>query len=386
VVRSELAFAPRYNAQMHTSAVLLFSLLVAGASRTAGVPVARPCTGISLAATDGSQIVARTVEWALGDAQHDRLAVVPRGKRFQSLVPEGATGFAWTGQHGFATITAYGTDYGPDALNERGLYVGMYYFPGFADYAPWDPAQASRSCSVGDFQQWLLSSFSSVAQVREHLNDLRVVYVADERFGGAPLPFHWKIADSTGACIVVEIVEGGRVEVFDAFRGVITNSPGYDWHLTNLRNYLGLAPGSVEALRIDGREFAPLGGGVGLRGLPGDFTPPSRFVRAAVLSSCVRPLADGEDAVFEAFRLLDSFNIPVGATAPGAQLPRDIPSATQITVVCDLTRRALYFHTMHNRQVRKLDLAKIDFAKVPQQAIEDPLRRQAVVELEVRAR
>jgi len=36
--------------------------------------------------------------------------------------------------------------------------------------------------------------------------------------------------------------------------------------------------------------------------------------------------------------------------------------------------------------VRKLDLAKIDFANVPQQAIEDPLRRQVVVELEVRAR
>ena len=365
---------------------LLLPLLLSSAPRSAALAPVRPCTGLSLTAADGSQIVARTVEWALSDARHDRLSIVPRGKRFQALTPEGPTGFAWTGQHGFVTITGYGTDYGPDALNERGLYVGMYYFPGFADYAPWDAAQATRSCSVGDFQQWLLSSFASVAEVREHLNDVRVVYVEDARFGGAQLPFHWKIADPTGACVVIEIVDGGRVEVFDAFRGVITNSPGYDWHLTNLRNYLGLAPGAATPITIDGREFAPLGGGSGLRGLPGDFTPPSRFVRASVLSSCVRPLADGEDAVFEAFRLLDSFNIPVGATAAPAQLAADILSATQITVVSDLTNRALYFHTMHNRQVRKLDLAKIDFAQVPQQTLEDPLRRQTVVELEVRAR
>ena len=28
------------------------------------------------------------------------------------------------------------------------------------------------------------------------------------------------------------------MKIYDAVLGVITNSPTYDWHLTNLRNYL----------------------------------------------------------------------------------------------------------------------------------------------------
>lgn len=36
------------------------------------------CTGISLKAKDGGVVVARTVKWALGDAQHNKILVAPR--------------------------------------------------------------------------------------------------------------------------------------------------------------------------------------------------------------------------------------------------------------------------------------------------------------------
>jgi choloylglycine hydrolase len=340
------------------------------------------CTGISLTSADGGVVVARTVEWALGDAQHDRLMLFPRGKAFTGLTPGGSNGLQWHSRHGFVSITAYGQDYGPDGMNEAGLYVGMYYFPGFAAFSPYDPAQAGRSLSVGDFMQWMLSSFKTVAEVRSHLDEVRVVNVEDPRFGGAPLPFHWKIADVSGASIVVEIVEGGKVKMYESFLGVITNSPDYAWHLTNLRNYLGLTPEPRKPLTLGGVKLSPLGGGAGLLGLPGDFTPPSRFVRAAAFTASVRPLATAEDAVFESFRILDNFNIPVGATAAPAHVAKDISSATQITTVSDLKNRVLYFHTMDNRQVRKLDLSKIDFAKIQQHVLEDgAARTQAVREL-----
>lgn len=361
----------------------------AGSSEPSTTPPLPPrtCTGISLVASDGSRIVGRTVEWALGDAGHDRLLVVPRGESFRGLTPAGENGLAWRGRHGFVTLTAYGTDYGPDAVNEHGLYVGMYYFPGYAEAAPYDAGSAARSLSVGDFQRWLLSTWSTVAEVRAHLADVRVVDVADPRFGGAALPFHWKIADPTGACIVVEIVEGGTVRVFDAFLGVVTNAPGYDWHLTNLRNFVGLSTKPDEPLTVADRTGGPFGSGSGLLGLPGDFTPPSRFVRAAVLTATARQLPKAEDAVFEAFRILDGFNIPVGASAPPQAQAADICSATQITVVSDLTHRAIYFHTMHNREVRKVDLAKIDFATVPRQILTDgAVRTQVVREVQVAPR
>lgn len=346
----------------------------------------RACTGVSLVAADGAVIAARTVEWAAGDANHDTLILFPRAEQFTGLTPGGQNGLKWSGKYGFVSLTAYGQEYGPDGMNEAGLYVGMYYFPGCADFVAYDPAKADESLSVGDFMRWLLSSFKSVDEVRAKLSEVRVVNVDDPRFGGAALPFHWKIADPTGACVVVEIVAGGKVVVHDALMGVITNSPEYDWHLTNLRNYLGLSARPREGLTLEGVKLAPLGSGSGLLGLPGDFTPPSRFVRAVALTASVRPLAKAEDAVFEAFRLLDNFNIPAGATAGRGEIATDIRSATQITTASDLKNRIFYFHTMDNRQIQKLDLKKIDFSSIKKQVVrQGAVRRQEIHELEVTA-
>lgn len=340
------------------------------------------CTGISLQSQDQGVVAARTVEWALSDAQHYRMALFPRHQSYASLTPEGANGMKWTGQFGFVSMTAYGQNYGPDGLNEAGLYVGMYYLPGFAEYAEYDPSQKARSLSVGDFMQWMLSSFKTVAEVRANLDKIRVINVKDERFGGAALPFHWKIGDASGKSIIIELVNGGQMKVYEAFLGVITNSPTYDWHLTNLRNYLHLSPDARQPVAVGDLNLTPLGAGSGMLGLPGDYTPPSRFVRAAALTGSVRPLKTSTDAVFEAFRILDNFNIPLGATVPRNALPKDITSATQITTAADLKERKFYYHTMFNRDVRMIDLKKIDFGTLKAQIIDDDsTRRDTVREL-----
>ena len=41
------------------------------------------------------------------------------------------------------------------------------------------------------------------------------------------------VADRFGGRIVVEYIDG-ELTVFEAPLGVITNSPNYDWHMTNL--------------------------------------------------------------------------------------------------------------------------------------------------------
>lgn len=337
------------------------------------------CTGISLKSQDGGVVVARTVEWALGDAQHNQIAIFPRGKSYQGQTPDGLNGMAWTGKFGFVSVAAYGQPYGPDAMNEKGLYVGVYYFPGYADYEAYNKASANKSMSVGDFMQWILSSYQTVAEVKKNLKKVKVVNVVDPRFGGAPLPFHWKIADASGASIIIEIINGGEIKIYEPFKGVVTNSPTYDWHLTNLRNYINLRQGSANTLAIDNQSFAPFGSGSGLIGLPGDFTPPSRFVRAATLTASVRPLATSTDAVFEAFRILDSFNIPIGVTASKGKMANDIESATQITTSADLTNKKYYFHTMSNREIRVIDLSKINFATVKEQILDGDAGMKHVV-------
>ena len=64
------------------------------------------CTGISLDAANGASIVARTVEWALSDADHDTLVVFPRQHAFLAQTPEGLTGLSWKGKFGFLWLGA----------------------------------------------------------------------------------------------------------------------------------------------------------------------------------------------------------------------------------------------------------------------------------------
>ena len=100
-------------------------------------------------------------------------------------------------------------------------------------------------------------------------------------------------------------------------------------------------------------------------GLPGDFTPPSRFVRAVAWTQTARPLPNPDEAVYEVFRILDNFNLPLGS----AEGPDDehgdsegMRSSTIWTTAWDLPGKTLYFHTQHSRRVRMVDLKRIDFS------------------------
>lgn len=334
------------------------------------------CTGITLKSQDGGVIVARTVEWALNDAQHNQLLIVPRNKEFKAQTPLGYNGKNWKGKYGFVTLTAYGQPYGPDGLNEEGLYVGVYYLPGFAEYSVYDKDKTSKSMSVGDLMQWMLSSFKTVDEVIAHLNEVIVVSVENKDFGGADLPFHFKIVDTSGNSRIIEIVNKGEVKIYDPYLGVITNSPTYDWHIINQRNYLNLSTSPSQQKTFGNYEITPTGGGSGLLGIPGDFTPVSRFVRAASFTASCRPLSTSTEAVFESFRILDNFNIPLGAQVSAEKLPTDIVSATQVTSSCDLKEKVYYYHTMWNRSVRKIDLKSIDFAEIKEQIIDDDSSKQ----------
>jgi choloylglycine hydrolase len=146
----------------------------------------------------------------------------------------------------------------------------------------------------------------------------------------------------------------------------MTNAPTYDWHITNLRNYINLSPVALPGGKIDDLAFRPLGAGSGMIGLPGDFTPPSRGVRAGAFTASARKTADGPETVYEIFRILDNFNVPLGA-AEGSEHGKEtslMRSSTIWTVAYDTRNRMMYYHTQHNRRVRKVNAGAIDFGSL----------------------
>jgi choloylglycine hydrolase len=353
---------------------LLMLGLVAAATGVALPGGAQACTGITLRGADGSVIFGRTLEWGSFDML-PRIAAVPSGATLKAqAMPDGKPGFAWTARQNAVAIIALGKPVVIDGLNTAGLSVGMFYHPGFAAYSPYDPAQAANSMAMTDLAGFLLTQCATLDDAPAAIARIRVVPIVESAIG-IPAPAHVIATEASGRAIVIEAHEG-TLRIFDTPIGVITNAPGYDWHMTNLRNYVNLSGRGTAPRAVDGVSLAPLGEGSGMLGLPGDFTPPSRFIRAAAFAATARPTTGGFDTVQEAFRILDNFNVPVDAVrgdagAPG--VPQVLLSATQWTTVVDLRTRTLYYHTQFDRTVRRVALGSIDFAALNGQIPSRPL-------------
>ncbi len=318
------------------------------------------CTGITLKAKDGSVMYGRTMEWGTFDL-HSRLMVIPRGIAFTGSTPDGKPGMAWKSVHGVVAVDGVEKDIALDGMNEKGLAVGLFYHPGFAEDQAYDPALAAQTVGPTDLGTLVLTTCATVEEARAALAKVRVVPVVESSLGFAP-GVHYIITDPTGKAIVVEYTKGVQT-IYDAPLGVLTNAPNYDWHETNLRNYVNLSPVAAASKKIGTEDLSALGGGSGMIGLPGDFTPPSRFVRAVAFSKSARPTDTGPETMYELFRILDNFNVPLGSAESGGDAKtQGMRSATLWTTAHDTKGRVTYFHTAHNRRVRKVDLNQIDFA------------------------
>ncbi len=320
------------------------------------------CTGLKLITEDGAAVYGRTLEWG-SFALNSEVVIVPRKYDFVGLTPDGKNGKKWQGKYGFVGINMLGNDtFIADGMNEKGLTTGLFYHPGYSEYMEYDPSQANNTITGADVTSYILSQFTTIDEVKEALESVRVVAYR-EKTTGVLVEAHWMVMEPSGKSIVIEYAKG-ELRIFDSPLGIITNAPTYDWHMTNLRNYVNLSPVAIPNKKIEDLDFTPLGGGSGMIGLPGDFTPPSRFVRVAAWSQTHRPLKDSGEAMYELFRILDNFNVPLGsAESAGSETMEGKRSATIWTTCWDTSEKNLYYHTQDNRRVREVQLSKVDFSK-----------------------
>ena len=317
------------------------------------------CTGITLRAKDGAVVFGRTLEWG-GVPINSDLIIVPRAYKYVGSTPLGKNGLEWNVTYAFAALNvgAVEPSLALDGLNEKGLHVGAFYFPDYAKYEPYDKKLANKTLAPIEFPTWLLSKFATVKEVRDGLHLSRVVPVILKAWG-LVLPLHCIVTDATGASIVIEHING-KIMVYDNPIGVITNSPGFDWHLANISNYVNLSPWNKPPVTLGAMTFNAFGNGSGMLGLPGDFTPPSRFVRATFLSQYALSGKDGYETVRKVFHVLNQFDIPEGTVrSPKGKKPVE-NEMTQWTSAADTKNRRFYFHTVKNRRISMLDLDKID--------------------------
>ena len=350
--------------------------LIAAPSLLAGNTPVRACTGIQLTNKDGSIVNGRSVEF--GIKIDTSIAMVPRGYAFTGDTPAGE-GLKYSAKHAAVGVYAYTDVKLMDGINDAGLVAGAFYLPTYAAYTPVTKENQSKGVSPVEFPNWLLTQFASVDEVRKAIEagDVVITPTVVAGWGATPPPFHYVVYDKTGASIVIEPI-GGKLVIHDNPLGVIANSPTYDWHMTNLRNYITVNPDNVQSGKIGKLELQAFGMGNGMWGLPGDFSPPSRFVRAALFSANAIPSANAAEGIDHVFHILNNFDLPKGIarTNEDGTISADY---TQMTTGRDPQNLRFYYRTYDDQTIRMVDMKQLDldakeikkFAAVSNQPIVD---------------
>ncbi len=266
------------------------------------------CTALHLTAKDGGVVVGRTMEFGI-DTQSDAV-VVPAGTKLTSSLEDKSKGIQYTTKYGIVGNNFLNKHMIVDGMNEKGLYTGALYLPGYASYPEGTPENATKSMAPEDYVAWLLGNFATVAEVKANYNKVMLVQHPIKDIGGASFPGHFLVTDSSGASIVIEPLDN-TLKLYDNPLGVLTNSPSFDWHMTNLSNYANLSAVNVAPLDFSSTKINTFGQGSGLVGLPGDYTPPSRLVRAVAFSQAAVQLPTAAETVPQVAHIMNAFDIPL---------------------------------------------------------------------------
>lgn len=238
-----------------------------------------------------------------------------------------------------------------DAMNEVGLACAALNFEGYA-YFEKEPVEGKINIAPYDFIQWVLSNHETVEEVKREIENLELLNcpINDQ----TPVSMlHWMVTDKTGKAIVVEKTKD-RLTVHDNHLGVITNNPTFDWHVTNLNEYLHLTPTSPKEAKWGEQTLKALGVGAGTFGIPGDFASVSRFVRIAFIRSHMPKVEGDVQAITQFFHMLDYVKMVKG----GVLTDEGLDDYTTYSSCMDQDQGIYYYKTYENNRINGIDLHK----------------------------
>lgn len=322
------------------------------------------CTGIRVTAKNGDIFWGRTMDLAIplfGDtpgmpASLENLVVVstiPANIEMPSpLTP-------WTSKYATMGVGVKGTNILLDGINEQGLAGDTQVLMECTRASADDIAARKQTAVMGEeFVSFILSQYATVAEIRDHYTEFALLDKPYDALGQSlSMPLHYIFVDPTGDGIVLEPTEAGAFTLYD-YAGAATNSPPYDWHLVNIRNYISLDnidPTGPRTLPTGYKlELIEGGTGFGMFGLPGDYTAPSRMVRAFALANALAPF-DREDGIAQLYAVFRTVMIPPGLEHSGANNP--LTDYSRYWSGYDLTERRVYVQSGNGLAVtsKKLD-------------------------------
>ena len=238
-----------------------------------------------------------------------------------------------------------------DATNEKGLSMAGLLFAGNAVYQ--EVAEGKDNVSPFEFIPWVLGRCADLEEVRVLLD--RMNPVAIDFSNKYPLTeLHWMISDRKGSIVVEAVSEG--LKVYENPAEVLTNNPPFDMQMFGLNKYMSLSVEPAINHFSDKLDLKNYSRGMGALGLPGDWTSPSRFVRAAFTRMNARSGNSEEESVSQFFHILGSVEHPRGCVHMGE-------GKYEITVYsscCNTDEGIYYYKTYDNPNIIGIDMKKED--------------------------
>ena len=316
----------------------------------------KACTDFLVKAKDGTVVNGRTMEFPID--LESKIWIVPRGMDNTSVNDKGIKGLSWKAKYAFIGIDGFNLkDTYVEGINEKGLSYGGLMYTG----AKYQKAEPGKFVTYADLASWILGNFATVDEVKKELPRIMVADKYIKNVHGS-LGIHIAIHDATGKSLVVEFINGEQ-KIYDNKVGVITNHPDFNWQMTNLSNYINLDHADRTPRTINGYDIEPTGVGSGMLGLPGDWTPPSRFIRTAYAVDAALTPKNSSEAINLAEHLMNIVDIPKGVIKEKVNPVIHIYGYAQWSIIKDLTNKVLYFRTYDNMTLRKIDLKNVDISE-----------------------
>lgn len=298
------------------------------------------CTTIGFSQNNG-YVFGRTLE--LGAVLDNKILYIPKGHSFIMGSKETYKSKYNTLGSGFFTIPSFG-----DGINEMGLMASNNFFPGHASFAEKEIAGMINTTTSHAFD-YLLTRCKDVKEVIEESKKINIVVSINDEEASEN---HFFFMDATGNKVVLEPKDGKLVSYDNPF-GVLTNAPDFPWHTTNLKNYINIIPENTKSGCFNNIEVKQLGEGTGMLGLPGDFTPPSRFIRAAYFVSNTDKNLDRTNAIVQGFHILSQFDIPEGAIIDPVEKHQD---ETLYTSIMDTEKKSYHIKCHNNINIQSFHI------------------------------
>lgn len=305
------------------------------------------CTGIRFCDNNGNMFFGRNLDWSEGYGQ--KVVITPRGYQYHSaflgdMTPKYAV-------IGMAIIEENKPLYF-DCGNEAGLAIAGLNFPGYAKYED-SAIDGKTNVSAYEFPLFVAMNFSTVDEVEQALKNVAIIAKPiNEKYPVSML--HWIIGDKNRS-IVVEYTAAG-MQIFQNDVDVLANQPDYAWHKENLRNYMNIDSSQPAKVSWERAELTPFGTGSMMRGLPGDYYSPSRFVRAAYLNTHYPTKSTEEENVARLFHTLAGVAMIDGAAAMASG---DFEK-TVYTGGFSAATKTYYWNTYDDVSVRKVSMSEVD--------------------------